>query len=376
MAALKASSTDSKNSSIRSVAKKFGLSEATLRHAIQNNGHLKPPGRTKILSNHEEEQLTSYCLNMQKLGFGLTQSGIAQCVLDILHQNKQANPFGENGPGQAWWKRFMRDHKELSFRAPQALNEARAQRANQTIVKDHFDKLREILEKHSLTANHIWNMDETGFIIEPGLQRVIARKGSRQVHQVSCGNSHDHISVCPTISARGTYIPLLIIFKGKRMIPGLLDGAPPGSVMGFSDTGYMKESLFQMYIEHFIRSIPPACPVLLILDGHKSHVNYTSVKFCYEKTSSFIHFHHTPPMSFNLPNFPLLPSKKHTTRVVIISVPAITENWLQSIHLPRSLGKLISRHIHLQQSAMPSRLQGYGPLIPMLSALIALLLRL
>src|SRR5260364_257479 len=44
----------------------------------------------------------------------------------------------------------------------------------------------------------------------------------------------------------------------------------------------MRESLFKKYIEHFVNSIPPAHPVLLILDRYKSHVNYTCINFCYE----------------------------------------------------------------------------------------------
>ncbi|CAG8493577.1 21804_t:CDS:2 [Cetraspora pellucida] len=163
----------------------------------------------------------------------------------------------------------MKDYLELSFCMPQALNEACAQKANPIIVNDHFNKLQKIIQEYSLTPDKIWNM-------------VIAKKGAYQVYQVSNGSSHEHISVCPTISAAGTYIPPLIIYKGKRMIPGLLDSAPAGSVMGFTEMGYMRESLFRKYIEHFNTSIPLAHPVLLIMDGHKSHVNYTSVNFCSE----------------------------------------------------------------------------------------------
>ncbi|CAI2190411.1 18465_t:CDS:2 [Funneliformis geosporum] len=83
------------------------------------------------------------------------------------------------------------------------------------------------------------------------------RKGVRQVHKILHGNSHEHISLAPTISAAGSYIPSLIIYKG-----------------------YMHEELFQMYINHFINSISSIRPVLLILDGHKSHINYISVDFC------------------------------------------------------------------------------------------------
>ncbi|CAG8833951.1 14672_t:CDS:1, partial [Cetraspora pellucida] len=123
-------------------------------------------------------------------------------------------------------------------------------------------------------------MDETGFVLVPKLKKVIAKKGVRQVHKVVHGNLHEHISIAPTISAAGLHIPPLIIYKGVRVIPGLLEGAPPGTVMEFTSTEYMREELFQMYLTHFNNSISPARPVLLMLDGHKSHISYTSVDFC------------------------------------------------------------------------------------------------
>ncbi|CAG8627606.1 16866_t:CDS:2 [Cetraspora pellucida] len=56
-------------------------------------------------------------------------------------------------------------------------------------------------------------MDETGFILIPKLEKVIAKKGSHQVHKVAHGNSHEHISVAPTILATGSYILPLVIYK-------------------------------------------------------------------------------------------------------------------------------------------------------------------
>ena len=67
----------------------------------------------------------------------------------------------------------MRDHPELSFRVPQELSEARAQKANKVIVKDHFQKLQKIINENSLTATQIWNMDETGFTVVPKLEKVL-----------------------------------------------------------------------------------------------------------------------------------------------------------------------------------------------------------
>ena len=123
-------------------------------------------------------------------------------------------------------------------------------------------------------------MNETGFILIPKSEKVVVQKGAHQVHKVAHGNTHEHISVVPTISATGSCIPPLFIYKGVRTIPGLLESAPPRTIMGFTDTGYMREDFFQMYLNHFINSITPTRPVLLILDGHKSHINYMSVNFC------------------------------------------------------------------------------------------------
>ncbi|CAI2171677.1 5506_t:CDS:2 [Funneliformis geosporum] len=183
---------DSKPPSINSIAKSFGFSEITLRRAVKNGGPL----------NRSEVQLASYCINMQKLGFGLTKSGVKYYIMEIIQLNKRQHPFGKNGSGAC------------------------------------------------------------------------------QVHKILHGNSHEHISLASTISAARSYIPLLIIYKSIRTIPDLLEGAPSRTIMGFTNTGYMREELFQMYLNYFINLILPIRPVLLILDDHKSYINYMSIDFC------------------------------------------------------------------------------------------------
>lgn len=271
--------TDNEPLSHREIARKFGVAETTLRRAIANGTVPKRSGPETVLTEYEERELAGYALNMQQLGFGLTKPAINTKIMEIIHRKNRQHPF--NGqPGRKWWNRFMKNNPQLSFRVPQALTEARAQRANPIIVRDHFQKLNEIFKQHSLTADRIWNMDETGFNIESRLEKVLAKKGSRQVHKISSGNDHSHISVCSTISAAGTYIPPLIIYKGKMVSEGILEGAPAGTVCAFTDTGYMQESIFRQYIEHFIKSVPSARPLLLMLDGCGSHIDLISIESC------------------------------------------------------------------------------------------------
>ena len=54
-----------KRPSINSVVKNFGIPETTLRQAVKNGGPPKHRGPSTILTEHEENQLVGYCINMQ-----------------------------------------------------------------------------------------------------------------------------------------------------------------------------------------------------------------------------------------------------------------------------------------------------------------------
>ncbi|CAG8485974.1 16342_t:CDS:2 [Cetraspora pellucida] len=101
--------------SIRAITSRFRILSTTLRHAVKNNGLPNYRGPATILSTHEEQQLVGYCKNMQKLGFGLTRLGVNYCIMNIVKSNNHNHPFKNNGPGKAWWKRFIRDYPDLSF---------------------------------------------------------------------------------------------------------------------------------------------------------------------------------------------------------------------------------------------------------------------
>ena len=88
--------------SIRAAASKFGLAEATLRRAFKKNSIPDKSGPATVLSSYEEEQLVGYCMNMQRLGFGLTWSGVNHCVMNIVNRDSCNHPFNKSGPGKAW----------------------------------------------------------------------------------------------------------------------------------------------------------------------------------------------------------------------------------------------------------------------------------
>ena len=67
------------------------------------------------------------------------------------------------------------------------------------------------------------------------------------------------------------------LFRGKR-IPvayNLPEGGVEGSVISMTESGYMDTSTFYVwqFANHFIQNLPPARPVVLLVDGHDSHLN-------------------------------------------------------------------------------------------------------
>ena len=74
-------------------------------------------------------------------------------------------------------------------------------------------------------------------------------------------------------SASGVYVPPKMIFKRKRNKPELVDHAPVGTIGRCSRNGWIDTGLFLEYLKHFVAhtKCSKGSPVLLILDGHKTH---------------------------------------------------------------------------------------------------------
>ncbi|KAG8225510.1 hypothetical protein J437_LFUL005936 [Ladona fulva] len=131
--------------------------------------------------------------------------------------------------------------------------------------------MKTLCDKHSITATRIFNVDETGFsTVQKKTQKIVARKGNKQVGVISSGERGVNTTLVCCVSASGQYVPPMIIFKRQRMANELRDGAPPGSIVHVSETGYINSELFVKWLEHFIATIHPSkeSPVLLLLDGH------------------------------------------------------------------------------------------------------------
>lgn len=98
-------------------------------------------------------------------------------VPKIWKINKQA--------GADWLTSFLRRHKNLSIRTPKATSLGRAISFNKYKVGKFFDNLQSALERYNIQPHDIWNMDETEVTTVQKPNKVIARRGFKQIGAVT-----------------------------------------------------------------------------------------------------------------------------------------------------------------------------------------------
>ncbi|XP_014211961.1 uncharacterized protein LOC106641896, partial [Copidosoma floridanum] len=159
--------------------------------------------------------------------------------------------------GKDWFSSFMKRNAELSLRKPEPTSAARVNAFNRSTFQSLFDLLDYLYKKYEFSATEIFNVYETGVSCNPkSYSRVVARYGQKQVETKVSAKRGTTVTACLRLSASGAYMPPLLIFPKKKRNDAYLEGVPLEVEQSSMDE-----------------------PVLLIVDGHASHVkNLKAIK--------------------------------------------------------------------------------------------------
>ena len=81
-------------------------------------------------------------------------------------------------------------------------------------------------------------------------------------------------TVLSCVSASGYIVSPMMVYPRKQSLPDKFkEGALPNTLFLNSENGWINSSLFLQWFHFFLSNIPPSRPVLLIMDGHSSHVS-------------------------------------------------------------------------------------------------------
>ena len=272
------------NMSYRRAAAKYGIPRSTL--ALYAKGKLEigtKPGPSSVLTSAEESKLVEYVLHMSRIGYGKTKEELFDIVQMILEKDGRENPFTNNRPGRKWWKLFKQRHPELSLRSPELLQIARAKCSTSEVIQGWFIEFEQFLIMHGVknSPSQIWNADEAGFPLCPKSGKVIAMKNTKDVYSIT-GDSKDQITCLCAASAAGDMLPPMHIFAGERFRFNPMAGCVTDAYFGRSRNGWITTELFYGWLaNHFAKKVIVR-PVVLLVDGHSSHIDLEVSKFCRE----------------------------------------------------------------------------------------------
>ncbi|KAF8771000.1 hypothetical protein HNY73_018463 [Argiope bruennichi] len=221
----------------------------------------KGPGREPWLTHDEEFCIVESLKFLAQCGYPFDHSDVSNLIFTYFNSpNSRESPFGRKPPGSDYLRNFeKRWAKELTKRKPELLTTARAANLTTKTVTTFFDAYTHLIETNGLQQcpNRIFNVDEAG----------LATQGKTM------------FSVLFGISASGNYMPPFTIYKGAHLYESWTKGGSPGALYACTESGWIQDSVFESLMDHFIKYTENLQkPVLLIYDGHGSHMTYGTVK--------------------------------------------------------------------------------------------------
>ena len=260
---------------VAEAARHFSVPRKSLENRVkQRVTHGKKSGPPRVLSDEEECGLVEYIKYMSRGGFPMTSKIICAYAWAISKRNGRSSRFSATGPSWHWWCDFRRRHPELTLRSTDKLDRGRARNANMLVLKEYFDLLDKTLVENNMKnkCHRIYNCDESGFELDNTPHKVLAIKGAKHVYSQSMGTL-EHITVHACSCANGTMLPPMIIFA--KGFPGgaYTRGGPTNALYAKSESGYMDGELYLLWFKKiFLKYCSSERPVLLVQDGHKSHM--------------------------------------------------------------------------------------------------------
>lgn len=211
--------------SFRKVAEMFpGVSKSTLERFISHKGKtmLEFNATKQKLSPLEESVLVEFILESADRGFPLKHREIRQYSNKVLQSR-----LGQNCKqlGKSWIFQFLDRHRDqLAPHWSKSLDMQRAKYLNPDAVKSWFDVVEKFIVNSGIEPANIYGMDESGFpTAYTGKDRVIGARGTKTQHKQG-GADRENITGVVTICADGSTVRPLLIFKGKNIKEGWIEG--------------------------------------------------------------------------------------------------------------------------------------------------------
>lgn len=275
--------------SMRGASKSYEVPYSTLSNKCKGmTPQERKMGPNTVLSATEEQEIVAWAISHAKGGFPVNRTNLQDAVECIIKDKNLMTVFKDNRPGKKWITLFLKRHPEITERHAENINKARAAVTPERI-KGWFSYVTDYLIEEDAfdildDSSRIFNADESGFQPCPKTGKILGPKGFKNLYNIAPGNEKESITVMATFSASGAIIPPMIVYPLRRIPAIVSNSLNPDWGIGRSESGWMTTGLYFEYIANIFypwlvrNSIK--MPVVLFIDGHRSHLSFEVSEFC------------------------------------------------------------------------------------------------
>ncbi|XP_030767511.1 uncharacterized protein LOC115891224 [Sitophilus oryzae] len=184
--------------STRAAAKKHDLCHVSLGRFKNKNEALEALGAeknnnsvsmgyrawNKVFTQEQEQIMEDYILKAANIYYGFCPKEIRRFAYELADKYKLAMPpqwKDKQMASEDWFSRFMKRHPQLSLQCAQPTSLSRATSFNEANVNCFFNNLEKVMDKYKFKPKDIYNVDETGITTVQKPNRIVTKKGTRQV---------------------------------------------------------------------------------------------------------------------------------------------------------------------------------------------------
>ena len=234
-------------------------------------------GRPTVIPQEEEAILAQCIGTLCHIGLSPTMDEIRIIVGEYINANNITSPFKNGIPGRQWLERFFKANKLTLKKATMISKERKDFTSKPFIIYDFYEQLGGIISSNDLQPNQIWNMDKTGFPLDPKKQMSVAPKGKR-AYKTTQGSGRENITDLSVAIAAGRVLDPLIINQGTYFLESMkAENALPNTYYGVSAKGWMTSAIMLDWFTNFIEHVSER-PLLLLFDGHLTHFSIDVIK--------------------------------------------------------------------------------------------------
>ena len=273
-------------------ATKLNIPRSTLYDRQRGlNSHAQAHESEQNLSLPEERELVKWVTQLTIVGYPASH-GLVHEMAEVIRKRRVASindssieHVSYKPLGKKWTYRFLLRHPELRTVIGDDIELARLKEASRETINHWFHTIASIIADNNIWPQDIYNMDESGFsigMIEATRVIVNATLGTR--FQANPGRQ-EWVSVIECISADGSSIAPLLIFKGETMSTGWCpDNVPAKWQVSCNSKGWTSNNHGADWLcvcfELQTREKADGRKRLLICDGHDSHISGEFIGHC------------------------------------------------------------------------------------------------